>query len=627
MMASGQGSTTPARPKRAGHALLTAALLSETISGGHAFLTPPGFTSFQQINGENSKACDDQQINIHASHKHARTQLFAVQYNYNDEDQWGDETDSAYGQQANMNEYSAFQEEPEYEQRYYYEGTKRAILGGVTLGTVMAINNAVGMSVGAETATLEAPVVSSGGVLEQYTPQSYSAILNAQPDVTLPYLEQQIQAAEEAFENQYGQPAAVASTTVPGTTTTTVAAAPAPECNVGATSSSETTAAFSPSFVRYTQEHMPEWIETGYKIYDAAAPKVAAGGQKIIAEVDKRVTPMVIEKEHELLGEANSAVLDKTILSVASAGKMVAGMIGKVVSFGIEGGIQVAKATPEVIKMGQQIYKTVDEKILPEVVDTSRRMKLIVDKTVPEVMDTGKHAYDTIMPEFINAEKQVATTVKSGVDMAMPAVKEIENKIMPEFSKIQRGVLGEERAVMVERTVAEVAQQGQGVFQTVEKRIPQVWASSQKTVDNVANTGRTVARVVPEIVETGKQAYNYADQSISSAISTTQDIASDLDRAAGKTAYAIENNLNGFTGTIDKTIPALLEVGRQAAVSGSEIARGSKAIYEDVVGFVDDVTVENTINSAGKRFAATKPTSTFREVTASVNDPNQLGKL
>jgi hypothetical protein len=100
-----------------------------------------------------------------------------------------------------------------------------------------------------------------------------------------------------------------------------------------------------------------------------------------------------------------------------------------------------------------------------------------------------------------------------------------------------------------------------------------------------------------------------------------------IDRAAGKTAYAIENNLNGFTGTIDKTIPALLEVGRQAAVSGSEIARGSKAIYEDVVGFVDDVTVENTINSAGKRFAATKPTSTFREVTASVNDPNQLGKL
>ena len=87
----------------------------------------------------------------------------------------------------------------------------------------------------------------------------------------------------------------------------------------------------------------------------------------------------------------------------------------------------------------------------------------------------------------------------------------------------------------------------------------------------------------------------------------------------------IENNINGVTGTIDKTIPALLEAGRQAAVSGSEIARGSKAIYEDVVGFVDDLKVENTINSAGKRFAATKPT--FQEVTASVNDPNRLGKL
>lgn len=60
-------------------------------------------------------------------------------------------------------------------------------------------------------------------------------------------------------------------------------------------------------------------------------------------------------------------------------------------------------------------------------------------------------------------------------------------------------------------------------------------------------------------------------------------------------------------------------------MSGSEIARGSKAIYEDVVGFVDDVKVENTINSAGKRFAATKPA--FKDVTASVNDPNSLGKL
>jgi len=613
-MASGQGSTTPAR-KRAGHALLTAALLSETISGGHAFSMPAGFTS-------NSKACDDPQINsIHTtSHKHVRTQLFANQYNYNDEDQWGEEADSAYyGQQTNMNEYdSAYQEEPEYGQGYYYEGTKRAILGGAALGTVLAINNAVGMSVGAETTTLEAP---SGGVTEQSTPQSYSARLNAQPDVTLPYLEQQIKAAEEAFENQYGQPAVA----VLGTTTTTVAAAPAPECIDGAISSSETTATFNPSFIRYTQEHMPKWIETGHRVYDAAAPKFVAGGQKIISEVDKRVTPTVIEKEHELLGDANSAVLDKTLSSAASAGKMVAGMIGKVVSFGIDSGIQVAKATPGVIKMGQQVYKTVDEKIIPEVVDTSRRMQLIVDKTVPEVMDTGKHAYDTIMPEFEKGGKQVATTVKTGVDMAMPTVKAIENVIVPELSKIERDVLGEKQAVLLDRTVAEVAQQGQDAFQTVEKTIPQVWATSQKTVDSVANTGRTVARAVPVIVETGKQAYNSADQSISSAISTTQDIASDLDRAAGKTAYAIENNLNGVTGTIDKTIPALLEVGRQAAVSGSEIARGSKAIYEDVVGFVDDVKVENTINSAGKRFAATKPA--FKDVTASVNDPNSLGKL
>lgn len=351
--------------------------------------------------------------------------------------------------------------------------------------------------------------------------------------------------------------------------------------------------------------------------------------KKIAVAVDKRVTPMVVEKEHELLGEENSAVLDKTLSSVASAGKMMAGILGKAISFGIEGGAQVVKATPEVIAVGQQIYKTVDEKILPEVVDTGRKMKMIVDKTVPEVVDTGKHAYDTIMPEFLNAEKQIVSTVKSGVDMTTPKVIYIDNKIMPELSKLKRDVLGEERAAMVEKTVAGVAQQGQGVLQTVEKTIPQVWASGQKTVDNVAYTGRTVVRAVPVMMETGKQAYNSVDRSISDAISTTQDIASDLDRAAGKTAYAIEGNLNGMTGTIDKTLPALLEAGRQATVSGSEIAKtfeiGSKAIYEDVSGFVDDLKVENTINSAGKRFAATKPI--FQEITASVNDPNLLGKL
>ena len=84
-----------------------------------------------------------------------------------------------------------------------------------------------------------------------------------------------------------------------------------------------------------------------------------------------------------------------------------------------------------------------------------------------------------------------------------------------------------------------------------------------------------------------------------------------------------------MTGTIDKTLPTLLEAGRQVAISGSEIAKtvgtGGKAIYEDIADVVDDVRIENTINTAQKRFASTKPT--FSEVTASVNDPNQLGKL
>jgi len=584
---------------------LTAALLSEIVSGGNAFLMPVGFTSLQRIQIKNHLS--DDQVAIHSNRKQARKPLFAGQY-YNGDDQWADDSEPTYEQQTYWDD-ASFQQQPEQQS---YEASKQALLGGAALGTMMAINNAVGMSAGAETAM--APVPASNDAVTQQSVQSYSASSYSQQEVTLPYLEKQIQAAEEAMSNQAG--AYESSASVLASAESTAAAT---------SSTSETTAAFSPSFIRYTQEHLPGWIETGQKVYDAAAPKIVSGGQKIIAEVDKRVTPVLIEKEHELLGDENSAVLDKTLSGVASAGKMVAGMVGKAISLGIDGGIAVAKATPEVIKAGQQVYKTVDEKILPEVVDTSRKMKMIADKTVPEVMDTAGHAYDTIMPEFMNAEKQLENTVKTGMDMAMPVVKAIDNKLTPELNRIEREVLGEEGAAMFDKNVADAVQQGQGAFQTVEKTIPQVLASGQKTVDTVAYTGRTVAAAVPVIVESGKQAYNTVDKGVSNAISVSQDIAGDLDRAAGKTAYAIESNLNGVTGTIDKTLPTILEMGRQAAESTTDIARGGKAIIDDVSGFVDDLKVDSTIDSAAKRFAATKPI--YKEVTASVNDPNRLGKL
>lgn len=374
---------------------------------------------------------------------------------------------------------------------------------------------------------------------------------------------------------------------------------------------------------------MPGWIETGHRVYDAAAPRIAEGGKQALAAVDRTVTPVLIEKEHELLGEENSAVLDKTLSGVASAGKMVAGMIGRVVSMGIEGGAMVARATPEMIEAGKQTYKTVDETIMPEVADATRKMKAIVDKTVPEVVDTSKHAYDTIMPEVMRAEEQIASTVRSGVDTAMPTLREIEKKVMPELARMEHTLLGDEQAALLEKTVAERARQGEDAIRTAEKTVPEVLASGQKTVESVASTGRTLARAVPVMVEAGKQTYNSVDRSIAEAMSTTQDIASDLDRAAGKTAYAIEGNLANMAGTIDKTLPSVLEAGRQVAVSGTDIAKtvesGSKAVIDDASGFIDDLKVDNTINSAAKRFAATKPV--FQDFTALVQDPNELGKL
>ncbi len=509
-MTASSRASTPSKSK--GHVLLTAAVLSEIVSGGHAFSMPVGHTPLKQVPSRGSST-------IPNSDKKDRKPLFANQY-YNDEDQWGDDADyeyeqyeQQYEQQGDNNNVSFRQFDPS-----NYEASKRAILGGAALGTMMAINNAVGMSAGAES-MLEAPKP-SGEVTEQSfkSPvESYSAVSYATPEVSLPYLEKQIQEAEEALANRVESYDSSSSTI----------AAAAPACE----STSETTASFNPSFIRYTQEHIPGWMETGQKIYDTASPKIVAGGEKLSAEFDKRVMPTVIEKEHELLGDANSAVLDQTLSTAASAGKMVAGMLGKVIQFGVEGGIQVAKATPGAIHAIQDMYKTLDEKIVPEVVDTSRKLQTIVDKTVPEVIDTGKHAYDTIMPEFVSAERQVAGVVKSGVEMAMPTVREIESKVTPELSKLEREILGTEQAAKLDKTVADVARGTEEIYRSTEKAIPQVLNAGQQTVDTVTYTGRAVAKAVPLIMESTKQTVENVDRGVQGAIATTQDIISDLGKS------------------------------------------------------------------------------------------------
>jgi len=619
MTASRRNSLVSTPSKGKGHVLLTAALLSsEIISGGHAFSTPVGHSSLQKI--RNRGDVGGSSSKIRDNDKNVRKALFANQYYYN-EDQWEDDEGYEYQEQeGERNEISFQQFDPT-----NYEAAKRAMLGGAALGTMMAINNAVGMSAGAETTLVpEAPTEEVTQQSVESSVESYSAVSYATPEASLPYLEKQIQEAEQAFADRvepYESSASVISSAEAVTETTSTVASAAPMSQ----STSETTAAFAPSFIRYTQERIPGWIETGHKVYDAAAPKIVAGGQKLSAEFDKRVMPTVIEKEHELLGDENSAILDQALSTTASAGKMMAGMLGKVITFGVKGGIEVAKATPEVVHAVQDMYKTLDEKIVPEVVETSRKMQMIADKTVPEVMDTGKHAYDTIMPEFVSAERQVAGVVRSGVEAAMPTVREIEKKVMPELNKIERNVLGEEQAAMLDKAMADAAQQGGDLYRSAEKTLPQVLETGQKTADTVAYTGKAVAKAVPLIIESGKQTVDSVDRGVQGAIATTQDIINDLDRAAGKTAYVVEGNLNGMTETIDKTLPTILEAGRQAAESSSQLAKAVGYVAEDVSRAVDDIKTDNTINSAAKRFAATKPI--IQEMTTSAFDPNQQGKL
>lgn len=80
-----------------------------------------------------------------------------------------------------------------------------------------------------------------------------------------------------------------------------------------------------------------------------------------------------------------------------------------------------------------------------------------------------------------------------------------------------------------------------------------------------------------------------------------------------------------MAGTIDKTLPTILEAGRQAAQSSSELAQAVGYVAQDVSRAVEDIKVDTTINTAAKRFAATKPI--IQEMTTSAFDPNQQGKL
>ena len=437
--------------------------------------------------------------------------LFATQHKiFRAEDQWNDE------------EEHIIDNEDLSRRTKYYESSKRTVLGGAAIGTLLAINGAVDMSAGAEIINNQDQPQAQG-----LTSSVKSVLENEQQhptgQVTLPYLEKQIKSAEDALRTDPDLTNTI--TTFPDATTSvsTSAETPVPTINSYNKNGNNN----PPSLFQYTRSRIPGWIETGGNIYKTVEPKIVAGGMKLAAEVDRRVTPKIIEVEHQLLGNEKSMIVDETLSYVARGGNMLAGLAGKVLSFGVV----VAKAVPQVIDTGVQVYQTVDKKILPEVIDTSRKIKTIVDKTVPEVVDTGQHAYNTIMPEVANAEKQLATALKEGITIAVPIIQRIENKIVPELVQIERNVLGNEQVEMIEKSVSQATQQGQNVVHTVEKVIPDVLTAGQQTSDSIVSTGRSIAKNVPIIVETGKHVYETVDKSLTDALSTTQDIASDLDRA------------------------------------------------------------------------------------------------
>lgn len=307
----------------------------------------------------------------------------------------------------------------------------------------------------------------------------------------------------------------------------------------------------------------------------------------IAKEVDKRVTPKIVEAERQILGEENAARLDRTLAGVAAAGKVVYSAVEFAAPYIVEGGRQVILATPEVIKAGKQVYDTIDKKIIPEVVDTSRLVKQTVDRELPKVQAAGKQVQDCvdtkIRPEVDAAAKRFSDTV-------IPSLKEAERVIVPELTVVQRTIMGAQNADNFDRSVSNVIQQGRYVLDTVDRQvIPGIVSTTKTVVDAAATTTDCVVETGSAAIESGMQIKGTVDKTLQEGFATARDIVTEIDRAGGYLAYGLDGKVPNIVETtgrvvesIDKAIPDIVETGRKVQSAGKKVVETLPQIKESI---------------------------------------------
>ncbi|KAL3920582.1 MAG: hypothetical protein SGILL_003191, partial [Bacillariaceae sp.] len=538
-------------------------------------------------------------------------------------------------------------EDPDLRQRQD-RAKKAGIATALAAGTAMAFNIGDVPAAGAIDNT-----VSTSSSKEGVQAFASSSIMK-EPEVALPYLEEQIRAAEEALCNSQqpayfaagestmmmadaavaapaapkpAAPATTAAAPKPPATSATPAAAPKPAAATPATTAAApkpaapaaatttppkpatpaTTAASAPkpaapapaapkpaakpaakpqapSLYRYSVKHWPDWVKSSKMAYKTAEPLVMKVSRDFSIQLDKKILPEVRKAEHRILGDEVGNVIDEARMTTFKTAKLGLKIFGKALPVAFDVANQIIKATPEVIKTGKQVYKTIDKQVIPEIKRDYKAVEKFVKTETPKAIKTSKQVYET--------SKQLYKAVEQDV---LPAAIKAEKKLTPKINALEHRLVGDELANVIDKSVVATVKSGTRVAKSITKNAPAAFQATEKTAKVVYKTGRVVW-------ENGKQVYKVGREVIPATYRVTRDTVIAVDRLGGEVALALDKKAPEVQKTLKKEIPRIQEMGSKTYKAldpaVTQLVESSVAITTDVVNLVEKSENKDEIKAA-----------------------------
>jgi hypothetical protein len=522
------------------------------------------------------------------------------------------------------------------------------------IATALAAGTAVALNAGdlpAAGATTMGNTVPSAPARDA---QTFSSFFHFhEPQVSLPYLEEQIRAAEAALQNQQvfemgGSTVMMADAAVVATPAAPAApkpAEPAPLATAPKPASPATTAVSSaaadpkpaappatpaapnpatPATVAATAAPAAPATESA-----ALKPAAPAAAKPALAPANKAAPslytytkqhwpewvkagkaayetaePLVMSISRDVSNQLDTKIIPqvKTVehrilgdpaANVVDSAFATARDVGKL-AFTV-----VGRAVPVMYEGGKLIVKAV-----PEVYKAGTQIYNTVDKQIiPEIKKDYrivKQTVETETPKVIKASKQVYETGRQFAhavqEDVLPKVMAAEKKLAPKINALEHRILGDGVANVIDKSVDLTWRTGNAAVTVVRKNTPAAIEATKNTAWGVYKTGRFV-------VKSGTQAYKFVETYVPKAYKTTKDVVIAMDRTGGEIAYVIDAKAPQVTAAIKKEIPKIREMGSQTYKAIDPVARqlaeSGKAIGTDIVNLVEKSGNKEEIQALG----------------------------